>query len=349
MQFKIKDIAILIGGTVEGNSDVEVNSVGKIESAQRGDIAFLANPKYEQHIYTTNASAVIVANDFFPKKAVNASLIKVEDPYSSFTALLTEYSKMKLMSKVGIEQLSSFDDSSTIGSNPYLGAFSYVDQNCEIGDNVKIFPHVYIGENVTIGDNTIIYSGVKIYSDTKIGANCVVQANVVIGSDGFGFAPQENGEYKSVPQIGNVIIEDNVSIGANSVIDCATMGSTIIKKGAKLDNLVQIAHNVEVGEHTVIAAQAGFSGSSKIGNHCIVGGQVGIAGHVNIPNKTSIGAQSGIMTPPKNEGESYFGSPAIGLMDWLRAYTIFKKLPSIDKEIKDLKEKIVTLGLNSEE
>lgn len=343
MQFKVSDIASLIGGKIEGNGDTILSSVGKIESAKEGELSFLANPKYENFIYETNASAVLVSNDFSPKKNLKTTLIRVEDPYSSFTLILYEYNKLKTSSKTGIESPSYIHEGVTQKTGLFIGRFSSISEKCTLGKNVKIFSNVFIGENVSIGNDTIIQPGSKIYSNTIIGNNCSIQANCVIGSDGFGFAPQENGEYTAIPQIGNVVIEDNVSIGANSVIDCATMGSTIIKKGTKLDNLIQVAHNVEIGEHNVIAAQAGFSGSSKIGNNCMIGGQVGISGHVTVPNKTNIGAQAGIMTPPKKEGQTIIGSPAINLKDYLKSYAIFKKLPTLNKEISKLKEKILSL------
>jgi UDP-3-O-[3-hydroxymyristoyl] glucosamine N-acyltransferase len=348
MQFKISDIASLIGGKIEGDGNLLLSSVGKIESAKEGDISFLSNPKYESYIYDTNATAVLVSNTFEPKKSVKTTLIKVDDPYSSFTAILTEYSKLKTTNKIGIENPSYLHESIEQKEGLYLGRFAYVSEKCTIGHNVKIFPNAYIGSGVTIGDDCIIHPGVKIYSNTIIGNNCNIQANAVIGSDGFGFAPQDNGEYKPIPQIGNVIIEDNVSIGANCVVDCGTMGSTLIEKGTKIDNLVQVAHNVEIGKNNVIAAQAGISGSAKIGNNCMIGGQVGIAGHIFVANRTNVGAQAGILTPPKKEGESIWGSPSINIKDYMKSYVVFKKLPTLSQEISKLKEKILSLESNRE-
>lgn len=316
--------------------------LAKIQDAKKGQLAFLSNPKYEQYIYTTQATAVIVKKDFVPRKEVSSSLILVDDPYSSFTALLEEYHKMVSFQKTGIEQPSYVGEGTTIGQNIYRGAFSYIGSRAKIGDNVKIHPHAYIGDNAVIGNDTIIHSGVKIYADTRIGNNCVIHAGTVIGSDGFGFAPQEDGTYKTIPQLGNVIIEDNVSIGANTVIDCATMfgDATIIRQGVKLDNLIQIAHNVEIGKNTVIAAQAGISGSSRIGENCIFAGQVGVAGHLVIANNTGIGAQSGIAKSITEEGQRLIGYPAIEIKDYYRSYAVFKKLPDLNNRLRDLEKKV---------
>lgn len=332
----------MLGGQVQGNEQAKINMLAKIQDARPGQIAFLANPKYESFIYTTQATAVIVKKDFQPKKEINATLILVDNPYSSFTALLEEYHKIISFQKSGVEQPSFIGEKTNIGNNIYRGAFSYIGNGCVIGDNVKIYPHVYIGDNSTVGSNTILHANVKLYSGTKVGANCEIHSGTVIGSDGFGFAPQEDGTYKAVPQLGNVIIEDNVSIGANSVIDCATMfgDSTIIHQGVKLDNLIQIAHNVEVGKNTVMAAQVGVSGSAKIGDNCIVGGQAGIAGHLVIANNTSIGARAGIPKSIKEEGLKLLGTFAFDIRDYFRSYAIFKKLPDLDQRLRELEKKI---------
>lgn len=339
MEFSAQQIAEILQGTIEGNENAVVNNLGKIESASDKDLCFLANMKYESHIYTTSAAIVIVSNDFKPKEAINCTLIKVEDAYSSFTQILEFYQGYIKSLKIGIEEPSYIGENSTIGEQIYRGAFSYIGKNCKIGNNVKIYPNVSIGDNVVIGNNTIIYAGAKLYDDTKVGNQCTIQAGAVIGSDGFGFAPQKDGSFKSIPQIGNVILEDNVDIGANATIDCATMGSTIIHEGSKIDNLVQIAHNVEIGKHTGIAAQSGISGSSKIGDNCIVAGQVGIVGHISIANKTTIGAQSGVSKSVKKEGSFIQGSPAFDYKDNLKSISIFRKLPELQKQIDELRKK----------
>ncbi|HYC84820.1 MAG TPA: UDP-3-O-(3-hydroxymyristoyl)glucosamine N-acyltransferase [Chryseosolibacter sp.] len=349
MEFSINQVAALLGGEVKGDGNARINMLAKIQDAKQGQIAFLSNPKYEQYIYTTKASAVIVKKDFQPKKEIESTLILVEDPYTSFTALLEEYHKLVTYQKVGVEQPSFIGENSTVGANIYRGAFSYVGNNVRIGSNVKIYPNVYIGDDSVVGDNTILHAGVKLYSGTRVGNNCVIHSGTVIGSDGFGFAPQEDGTYKTIPQLGNVIIEDNVAIGANTVIDCATLfgDSTIIHQGVKLDNLIQIAHNVEIGRNTVIAAQTGISGSTKIGENCIFGGQVGVAGHIVIANKTGVGAQSGVGKNTK-EGHRYNGSPAIDLKDWFQSYAIFKKLPDMSQRLKELEAKVRQLQGTSE-
>jgi UDP-3-O-[3-hydroxymyristoyl] glucosamine N-acyltransferase len=342
MEFTVSQIAAMLGGDVKGNGSEKVNMLAKIQDAKKGQIAFLSNPKYEQYIYSTQASAVIVKRDFVAKKDIGATLILVEDPYSSFTALLEEYHKMLSFQKSGIEQPSFVGDNTVTGSNIYRGAFSYIGHKVQIGDNVKIYPHVYIGDNVVIGNNTILHPGVKVYNDTRIGNNCVIHSGTVIGSDGFGFAPQPDGSYKTIPQLGNVIIEDNVAIGANTVIDCATFlgDSTFIRKGVKLDNLIQVAHNVEIGSNTVIAAQSGISGSTKVGDGSIIGGQVGIAGHLNIANNTSIAAQSGISKSVKETGAKLMGSPAIDVNEYFRCYVVFKKLPDLSHRLNQLERKV---------
>jgi len=342
MQFTIKQIAAMLGGEVKGSGDEKINMLGKIQDARKGQIAFLSNPKYEQFIYTTQASAVIVKKDFQPKKEISCSLILVDDPYSSFTALLEEYHKLVSFQKSGIEQPCFIGENSTTGKDIYRGAFSYIGSNVKIGDNVKIYPHVFIGDNTHIGDNTILHSNVKLYSGTRVGNNCVIHAGTVLGSDGFGFAPQEDGTYKTIPQLGNVLIEDNVTIGANTVIDCATLfgDSTIIRQGVKMDNLIQIAHNVEIGKNTVIAAQSGISGSTKIGENCVFAGQVGVAGHLVIANNTSVGAQAGISKSIKEEGQKLLGYPVLDVKDYFKSYAIFKQLPDINHRLRQLEEKV---------
>jgi UDP-3-O-[3-hydroxymyristoyl] glucosamine N-acyltransferase len=345
MEFTIGQIAGILGGDVIGDNTLKISNVGKIESAKAGDISFLANPKYESYVYTTSASAVIVSKDFDPKEKLSTNLIKVSEPYSAFTTLLEEYDRIMSFAKKGVEDFTVIKPSSVIGKDCYQGSFSYIGENCKIGNNVKIYPHVYIGDYCEIGDNTILYPGAKLYSQTKVGNNCVFHAGCVVGSDGFGFAPQKDGSYKTIPQIGNVIIEDNVSIGANTTIDCATMGSTIIKKGVKLDNLVQIAHNVEIGENTVMAAQVGIAGSTKIGKNNVFGGQVGIGGHISIADGTQLGAKSGVIRTIKEEGQALLGAPAIPVKEFFKVYAIHKNLPEILKRIAELEEK--TLNLTS--
>ncbi len=331
----------MLGGEVRGDGNQKINMLAKIQDAKEGQIAFLANPKYEQYIYTTNATAVIVQKDFQPKKEIQSSLVLVDDPYSSFTILLEEYHKLISFQKSGIEQPSFLGEKSTIGKNIYRGAFSYIGNHVQIGDNVKIYPHVFIGDDVTLGNSVILHANVKLYGGTKIGNNCVIHSGTVIGSDGFGFAPQEDGSYKTIPQLGNVIIEDNVTIGANTVVDCATMfgDSTIIRQGVKLDNLIQVAHNVEIGKNTVIAAQTGISGSSKVGESCMIAGQVGIAGHLVIANNTSFGAQAGI-SKSTEEGDRLIGYPAFDINAYFRSYAIFKKLPDLNYRLRELEKKV---------
>jgi UDP-3-O-[3-hydroxymyristoyl] glucosamine N-acyltransferase len=342
MEFTINQIAALLGGEVQGNGNEKITMLAKIQDARKGQLAFLSNPKYEQYIYTTQASVVIVKKDFTARKELSTNLILVDDPYSSFTALLEEYHKMVSFQKSGIEQPSFIGENTSVGANIYRGAFSYIGANVKIGDNVKIHPHVYVGDNVTIGSNSILHSGVKLYTDTKIGSNCVIHAGAVLGSDGFGFAPQADGTYKTIPQMGSVTVEDNVTIGANTVIDCATLfgDSTIVRQGVKLDNLIQIAHNVEVGKNTVIAAQAGISGSTKVGENCVIAGQVGIAGHITIANNTSIGAQSGISKSIKEEGQKLLGYPVLDIKQYFRSYAVFKQLPELNYRLLAVEKKL---------
>lgn len=336
MKFTAQQIAGILEGDVVGNPLVEVSKLSKIEEGFEGSLTFLANPKYTPHIYTTEASITIVNKTFVPENSIKTTLIKVDDAYLAFSKILEYYNAIKL-NKIGIEQPSFISETATHGETVYIGAFSYISDNVTIGNNVKIFPNTYIGENTVIGDNTIIFSGAKIYSETIIGESCVINSGVIIGADGFGFAPNEHGGYNKIPQTGNVIIENYVDIGAATTIDRATIGSTIIREGVKLDNHIQIAHNVEIGKHTVIAAQSGVAGSSKIGEHCQIGGQVGIAGHITIGNNVKIQAQSGIARNVK-DNEILQGSPALALTDYNKSYVHFKNLPKIVRNINDLEK-----------
>ena len=346
MELTINQIAAILQGEVEGNGLEKVKTIGKIQDAENGAITFLANPKYENFIYSSKASAVIVKKDFIPSKAIRTTLIKVEDPYSSFTRLLEEYDKITSYSKVGVEEPSFISTNVVAGENIYRGAFSYIGSNVKIGKNVKIYPHVYIGDNVTVGNSCIFYSGVKIYAETIIGNNCIIHSGTVIGSDGFGFAPQEDGTYKKIPQLGNVVIRDNVEIGANTVIDCATLGSTIIDTGVKLDNLVQIAHNVEIGTNTVIASQSGISGSTKFGKNCVVAGQVGVVGHVEIGDRVTLAAKTGLAKSVKKEGSVKFGYPAMDHKEYLKCHAIFRNLPELRERVNELEKKVLNLPAN---
>ena len=338
MKFTAQQIAGILEGTVIGNPNIEVSKLSKIEEGSQGSLTFLANPKYKSYIYSTKASITIVNSDFESEQELSTTLIKVDDAYKAFTKLLEYYNQIKL-NKLGIEQPSHISDSASIGKNSYVGAFSYIGDNVVLGNNVKVFPNSYIGDNVTIGDNTIVFSGGKIYAECVIGSNCVINSGAIIGADGFGFAPNDKGEYSKVPQIGNVILEDYVDIGAGTTIDRATLGSTIIRHGVKLDNQIQIAHNVEIGKNTVIAAQTGIAGSTKIGENCQIGGQVGIAGHLTIGNGVRVQAQSGIGRNIK-DNEVLQGSPSFGYTDWNKSYVYFKNLPKIVKTINELEKKV---------
>ena len=338
MKFTATQIAGILEGDIVGDPDVEVSKLSKIEEGIKGSLTFLANPKYKPYIYSTKASITIVNKDFVAEDIITSTLIKVDDAYKSFSKLLEYYNQVK-MNKVGVEQPSFISDSAKHGSNIYLGAFSYLGENVVIGDNVKIYPNAYIGDNVVIGNDVIIFSGAKIYSETIIGNNCVINSGAIIGADGFGFTPNEKGEYTKVPQTGNVILEDFVDIGAATTIDRATLGSTIIRRGVKLDNQIQIAHNVEIGENTVIAAQTGIAGSTKIGKNCMIGGQVGIVGHITIGDNVKIQAQSGIGRNIK-DNEVLQGSPAFGYSDYNKSYVYFKNLPKIVKNISDIEKEV---------
>jgi UDP-3-O-[3-hydroxymyristoyl] glucosamine N-acyltransferase len=342
MKFSAQQIAQLLNGTVEGDENVTVNNLSKIEEGKPHTLSFLSNPIYNPYIYTTDASIVIVNNSLVLDKPVKSTLtlIRVENAYESFAKLLAIYNQMK-GNKVGIEQPSFISTSAKLGNSCYVGAFAYLGQNVKVGNNVKIYPNVYIGDNCEIGDNTSLFAGVKIYHECKIGANCTVHSNTVIGSDGFGFAPNAHGEtFVKVPQIGNVVIEDNVEIGSNSSIDRATMGSTILRKGVKLDNLVQIAHNVEVGENTVIAGLSGVAGSTKVGKNCMIAAQVGIVGHIKIADGVKIAGQSGVGGSIEKEGEIVQGSPSFSIGDYKRSYVLFRSLPKLNDKINELTKKI---------
>jgi UDP-3-O-[3-hydroxymyristoyl] glucosamine N-acyltransferase len=339
MKFTAEQIAGILEGQVVGNPNAEVFRLSKIEEGEEGSLTFLANPKYINHIYTTKASVTIVNDSFVPESEIATTLIKVEDAYVSFSKLLEFYNQVKL-NKKGIEPQTFISEGTKYGENLYLGSFSYIGQNVVLGDNVKIYPNSFIGDNVVIGNNVHIFAGAKIYSETMIGNNCTIHSGTIIGADGFGFAPNEDGEYNKVPQIGNVVIEDNVDIGANTTIDRATLGSTIIRKGVKLDNQIQIAHNVEIGKNTVIAAQTGVAGSTKIGENCMIGGQVGIAGHLVIGNNVRVQAQSGIGRNIKDD-EVLQGSPTFGYSDFSKSYVHFKNLPKIVAELEELKKQII--------
>jgi UDP-3-O-[3-hydroxymyristoyl] glucosamine N-acyltransferase len=336
MKFTAEQIAGILEGEVVGNPNAEVSKLCKIEEGEEGSLTFLANPKYINYIYNTKATITIVNNSFVPENKIETTLIKVEDAYKAFSKLLEFYNHIK-QNKIGIEQPCVLSNSAKHGENFYLGSFSYVGEDVKIGNNVKIYPNSFIGDNVVIGDNTIIFAGAKIYSETIIGNDCTIHSGTTIGADGFGFTPNEHGVYSKVPQIGNVIIEDNVDIGACTTIDRATLGSTIIRSGVKLDNQIQIAHNVEIGDNTVIAAQTGIAGSTKIGKNCLIGGQVGIAGHLIIGNGVRIQAQSGVGRNIK-DNETLQGSPSFGYAEYSKSYVHFKNLPKIVSDLEELKK-----------
>lgn len=340
MTFTAAQIALLVNGKIEGNPDASVGSFGKIEEAQQGQLAFLANPKYEEYLYTTGASVIIINETQELKQPVSAALIRVPDAYTAFASLLHKYQDMATQQLNGIQQPSYISPGATIGQNVFIGAFVYLGDNVRIGNDVKLFPGVFVGNNVALGDNTILHAGVKIYNGCVIGKNVTVHAGAVIGGDGFGFAPQADGTFKKVPQIGNVVIEDFVEIGSNATIDRATIGSTIIRAGAKLDNLIQIAHNVEIGNNTAIAAQAGVSGSTKVGNNVLIGGQAGIVGHITIADGSKINAQSGVSKSIKTPHTTVTGSPAFDFTSALRSQAVSRNLPEIEKRITEL-EKLV--------
>jgi UDP-3-O-[3-hydroxymyristoyl] glucosamine N-acyltransferase len=336
MKFPASQIALIVNGKIEGNPDTTVSSFGKIEEAKEGQLTFFANSKYEEFLYSTKASVIIINDAYELKQPLSAALIRVPDAYTAFATLLTKYQEIMQQQLSGIQQPVYIAKSASYGSNVFIGAFAYLGENVKVGNSCKIYPNAYIGDNVSIGDNSIIHPGVKIYYDCKIGNNVTIHAGTVIGSDGFGFAPQADGTFQKVPQIGNVIIEDYVEIGANTTIDRATIGSTLIKSGAKLDNLIQIAHNVEVGNFTAIAAQAGISGSTKVGNGVIIGGQAGLAGHINIADNVKINGQSGVNKSVKTNGISITGTNAYEYTKAMRSMAIARNLPEMEKRIKEL-------------
>jgi len=338
MKFTARQIAGILEGDIVGNPEIEVSKLSKIEEGTEGSLTFLANPKYTSYIYSTKASIIIVNKTFVADEDIFTTLIKVDDAYKAFSKLLEYYNQVKL-NKTGIEQPIFISETAEYGENIYIGAFSYIGENVKIGNNVKIYPNAYIGDNVVIADNVIVFAGAKIYSESIIGNHCVIHSGVIIGADGFGFAPNEKGEYQKVPQTGNVIIEDYVDIGAGTTIDRATLGSTIIRRGVKLDNQIQIAHNVEIGVNTVIAAQTGIAGSTKIGANCMIGGQVGIVGHITIGDRVRIQAQSGIGRNVKDD-ETLQGSPALNYGDYNKSYVYFKNLPKLADSIQNLEKKI---------
>jgi UDP-3-O-[3-hydroxymyristoyl] glucosamine N-acyltransferase len=345
MEFTAAIIAGFLKGEIDGNPDVKVNTVAKIEEGHAGALSFLANPKYEHYIYSTGSSVVLVNKSFVPSAKINATLIKVDNAYEAFASLLRLVDQSRPRKK-GIHPAAVIETSAQIGKDAYIGPYSYIGENCIIGDGCSVYPHVYIGDSTKIGDNCILYPGVTVYHECIIGNSCIIHAGSVIGSDGFGFAPQSENVYMKIPQLGNVILEDLVEIGSNTTIDRATMGSTIIRRGVKLDNLIQIGHNVEVGENTVMAAQTGISGSTKVGKNCMFGGQVGLSGHIKIANGVKIGAQAGIAGDVKDENATIIGTPAIEFRQFLKSSVIFKKLPemkvkvdTLEKELESLKKK----------
>lgn len=346
MTFTAEQIAQLIQGKIEGNPDVSVSSFGKIEEAQAGHLAFLANPKYEEHLYTTKASVIIINDNQELRQPVTATLIRVPDAYSAFATLLKAYQEMRQEQMVGLQEPVFIAKTASYGEKVFIGAFACLNEQVKVGNNTKIYSYVYLGNNVTIGNNCIIHPGVKIYHDCSIGNNVTIHAGTVIGSDGFGFAPQADGSFKKVPQIGNVVVEDGVEIGANATIDRATIGSTLIKAGAKLDNLIQIAHNVEVGHNAVIAAQAGVSGSTKLGNNVMIGGQAGIVGHIQIADGCKINAQSGVSKSIKTPNSAVTGSPAFDYTSTLRSQALTRSLPDLERRLKELEHLVKELAMS---
>ncbi|WP_209331491.1 UDP-3-O-(3-hydroxymyristoyl)glucosamine N-acyltransferase [Lunatimonas salinarum] len=339
MEFTINQIAQLLNGRVEGDGSHKINRLEKIQEGKPGGISFLSNLKYEPYLYTTRSSAVIVSADFQPSKPLFSTLIRVEDAYLGFTQLLESVEKLSKPTFYGVEEPAYMDASSNMGTGGYRGAFSYIGKNCLIGDRVQIHPHVYIGDGVTIGNDCVIHPGAKIMRRCRIGNYCEIHPGAVIGSDGFGFAPQPDGRYKNIPQLGNVWLEDHVSIGANTTIDCATMGSTHIGKGVKIDNLVQVAHNVHIGENTVIASQSGISGSAEIGKNCVLAGKSSIVGHIKLADNTTVGGNTGIMKSITKPGQTLLGYIGMEMKDFLKSYAVFKKLPDLQNKLTELEKK----------
>lgn len=343
MQFTAQQIGQLLNGTIEGNPDVAVSDLAKIEEAKTGTLSFLANPKYEQYLYTTKASIVIVNESLVLSQPVSATLIRVKDAYSAFSVLLEQYNSVRL-NKTGIEEPSFIHPTAKIGKNVYIGAFAYIGADAKIGDNTKIYPLTYIGDQVRVGENCTLFAGVKVYLECVLGNRVTIHSGSVIGSDGFGFAPLADGSYKKISQIGNVVIEDDVEIGSNTCIDCATMGSTVIKKGVKLDNLVQVGHNVEVGSNTVIASQTGISGSAKVGENVIIGGQVGVVGHIQIPKGSQIQAKAGVNRTVEEEGKKWGGVPITSFHNNLRSQVVYQRLPELERRIEELENLIKNMS-----
>ncbi|MDW3193196.1 MAG: UDP-3-O-(3-hydroxymyristoyl)glucosamine N-acyltransferase [Cytophagales bacterium] len=343
MEFNLEQIAHILNGELEGDGSLKVSRISSIEAGQQGSVTFLSNPKYEPFLYKTSATAAIVSKSLELREPVSTSLIRVDDPYASFTTLLAEYQRLTSVTKTGQESPNFIHPSAQIGKDVYVGAFAYIGEGAVIGDGAQVYPQTYVGDHVQIGAQSILYAGVKVYANCQIGSKCTVQSGAVLGSDGFGFAPQADGTYQTIPQLGKVIVEDHVDIGANTVVDCATFDATVIKSGVKLDNLIQVAHNVEIGENTVIAAQAGVSGSTKIGKQCVIGGQAGIVGHLKVADGTKIQAQSG-MTKNTKPDSAWYGSPAIAYNNYVKSYAIFRKLPDVIKRLGDLEEKLLNLA-----
>ncbi len=342
MEFTVEAVAAFLGGEIEGNKEAKLSNVAKIEEAGEGDLAFLSNPKYEEFLYSTAATAVIVSKELSLKQEVSASLIRVEDPYASFAKLLELYVASKPQ-RTGVSPRASVAEDVVMGEGCYVGDFAVVESGVVLGDNVKIYPQTFVGERVKIGSDSTLFAGVKVYEECVLGEGVTIHSGAVIGADGFGFAPQSDGSYSKIPQIGNVVLGNLVEIGANATIDRATMGSTVIEAGVKIDNLVQVAHNVTIGEHTVIAAQAGIAGSTKIGANVMMGGQVGVVGHINIANGAKILSQSGINHNITKEGEAVIGSPAFPAMSFHRSYAVFKELPALRKQVAELKRELDAL------
>ena len=342
MEFTAATIAGFLKGEIIGNPDIKVNTIARIEEGHEGALSFLSNPKYEHYLYTTDSSIILVNNDFIPSGPVKATMIKVKNSYESFAALLSlvEQSRPK---KTGIHKTAVIEDGAKVGKDVYIGAYAYIGDNAIVGDGCRIYPHVFIGESTVLGKKCTVYAGVKIYHECLIGNGCTIHAGTVIGSDGFGFAPQSDSEFMKIPQLGNVVLEDNVEIGANVAIDRATMGSTIIRKGVKIDNLVQVGHNVEIGENTVMAGQTGIAGSSKVGRNCMFGGQVGIGGHIKIADGTKIGAQAGVPGEIRTENTIVQGSPAIDIRTFQRASVVFKRLPELKTRVDNIEKELSAL------
>jgi UDP-3-O-[3-hydroxymyristoyl] glucosamine N-acyltransferase len=349
MEFTATQIAELLQGEIVGDANATVSGLSKIEEGKAGTLSFLANPKYEDHIYTTGSTLVIVNKEFEPQQALpsGCTLIKVPEAYSAFARLLEMYDQA-ISKQPKIEEMAFISPNAKIGENVYIGAFAYISDGAVIGDNTHIYPNSYVGDNVVVGNNTVIYSGVHIYRDCVVGNHCTLHSGAIIGADGFGFAPNSENNYQKVPQIGNTILEDHVSIGANTTVDRATLGSTVVKKGVKLDNLVQIGHNVVIGDNTVMAAQTGIAGSTKLGKNMMIGGQVGIVGHIEIADGVKIGAQSGVGKSIRKEGEMVLGSPAYEAEDYKKSYMGFRRLPFILNKLRELEAELKELKENNQ-